>query len=172
MRWKGLLKGSYLRKLVQHKSQTRALAGYFSDWHSEFVCTSNVRVHLRRKWQRAQRHVFRQLEQLIVTHQRKATDKRKKDAMVTCFTMIRLFRAWKLYFAAGRLTPLEEARGTLKANNFFYDITYLRGGAWFVSYERAGKASSKHYERSRTKSCCSHSLCPGDVSSKARISPV
>ena len=67
--------------------------------------------------------------------------------------------------------PLEEARGTLKANNFFYDITYLRGGAWFVSYERAGKASSKHYERSRTKSCCSHSLCPGDVSSKARISP-
>ena len=113
MRWKGLLKGSYLRKLVQHKSQTRALAGYFSDWHSEFVCTSNVRVHLRRKWQRAQRHVFRQLEQLIVTHQRKATDKRKKDAMVTCFTMIRLFRAWKLYFAAGRLTPLEEARGTL-----------------------------------------------------------
>ena len=118
LRWKSLLKGMYSRKLVELKSQTRMLADCFSDWHFEFVCTRTVRVYTHRKWHRMQRHVFRQLERLVVAHQCKAKDGRKKDVMVTCFTMIRLFRAWKHHYIQGRLTPLEEARGTLKASAF------------------------------------------------------
>lgn len=118
LRWKGVLKGLYSRRLVQLKSQTRVLTDCFSDWHFEFVSTRTVRVYLRRKTDWAKRHVFRQFERLIVAHKGKVRDKRKKAVIVTCFTMIRLFRAWKMHYIQSRLTPLEEARGTLKASTF------------------------------------------------------
>ena len=118
LRWKSMLRGVYTRKLVQLKAESRVVARSFSDWFLEYVCTRTARIYLKRKWARAQRRVFRMLEQLSASREREVKEVRRKDTMVTCFTMIRLFRAWKQYFFKGRLSPLEEARGKLKAASF------------------------------------------------------
>jgi hypothetical protein len=118
-RWRGCLGGAYRRKLVGFRVDSRLLGTFFDNWSSAFHASRVVSKHLSRKNERTQRHVFRQLEAMFVCKHRAAKKARDGDAIVTCFTLVRVYRAWKAHYLRSRLSVVDEGNGSMRAAAHF-----------------------------------------------------
>lgn len=119
VRWTLLLHDSYKRRLVTLKAESALVRVMFGQWIVAFNSEYKIRRYLTRKNQRAQRHFFRQMESVHVSKVKAARREKKQDVVVTCFTMVRLFRAWKSYFLKSKLPLDVDAKYTLEAHAHF-----------------------------------------------------
>lgn len=127
-RWTMLLQGSYRRRMVTLRAESALIRTTFGQWIVAFHSEYKVRRYLSRKNERAQRHFFRQLESLHSRSVKASKSEKKQDVVVTCFTMVRQFRAWKGYYEKSKLPLNVEAEHNLRAAAHFKRSLFL---AWW-----------------------------------------